>query len=205
MLFPGPARSCRSRNSSSYAPTGVGRHTCYSRVTYQDWLLSWLGPAQHPFPFPSLCWPPKAFCLFLSQLPCPVFLQGTAWQRDRGGSSSVSYPSPFLAPCSLFPFLPWPPLFLIWTPGWGLGLEHLFHPSETSPSLSKPSVDTLAPAFLCHLLAQAPSRWRQGRRRGQKTPKPTVLGGSFSLFPLCWLHLLWTQRPCRPPLSFPSL
>lgn len=41
------------QDSSSEAPTGVVRLTCYSGVTHQDWLLSWLGPAQHLFPFPT--------------------------------------------------------------------------------------------------------------------------------------------------------
>lgn len=145
--IPRPSQKLQQQDSCSYAPAGVGRYTCYSRVTKAGFCP---GRDQHSTPFPfllSVGLPQHSVSSCHSFL-VQSFFKATAWQRDRGGSSSVSYPIPFFPPRSLFPFLPWPPLFLIWTPGWGLGLEHRFHSSETFPTPSKPplSVDTLAPA-----------------------------------------------------------
>lgn len=140
------------------------------------------GTSEHPFPFPPLCWPPKACCTFSAQ----SSVKAPAWQRDRGGSGSVSYRSPFLPPQPLsFPSLassfPHPDLRL------GPGLELLFHFSEIFPPLPKP---WLSVGTECRLLAQAPSR-AGGCRGGDRAGA----GDGRLLSPLQWWH----------PLSLPPV
>lgn len=104
--IPRPRQKLQQQDSCSCAPTGVGRHTCYSRVTFQDWLLSWLGTAEHPFPLPPLSGLPRHSVPSCHSFLAHSSVKATAWQRDRGGSSSVSYRIPFLPPPPSLPSFP---------------------------------------------------------------------------------------------------
>lgn len=113
-LLPRPSQDLQQPPSCSHAPAGIGGLTCYSSVTSQDWLLSWLGTVQHPSPSPPRT---PLHSVLLVATSCLV----TAWQGDRGGDSSTPYLIPFsLSPSSLSST--GPPLSFTWALGWGLGL-----------------------------------------------------------------------------------
>lgn len=103
--IPRPSQKLQQQDSCSYAPTGVGRYTCYSRVTKTGFCPGW---DQHgsPFPFLLSAGLPKHSVSSRHSFLVQSFFKATTWQRDREGSSSVSYPIPFFPPPPSFPSSP---------------------------------------------------------------------------------------------------
>lgn len=138
--IPRPSQKLQQLHSCSHAPTGVGRLTCYSGVTYQDGSCP--GQDQHSILLAPLLSTPlsKPFRFSLLQLPAWSSFRAIAWQGNKGGDSSVPDLNPsFLSPSSLSS------AGLTWALGWGLGLGV---PLRSSSLLSAWVIDegTLAPA-----------------------------------------------------------